>query len=618
MVDKPIKPTIDERLGVQEGLEKELEYANEAYGMIGERLEENNKWNKEIRDELGLSNEAFERFENVFSSIHNSLTVYTGILKEMLDVNKDSIEADNRREKLQAVDNDAVTTKAEKSTGIGIIGGAKKAGGLAEEFFGNLFANIFTTGGMLGLGAKVAMGAAGLLKTAGIVGIVAPWISEFVTEVTKELIAQTPFELDSETEASIAKFAGDTAMGAVVGRALFGKKGMIIGALTPMISAGMNKLTDALGVEVDKMTVAGFEFDQKDMENAAALAVAAGATALGPALLGKSGGVIASLARTGLMAGASAIGAPAILAAAGVAAVAAAGYAGIKALERKTARDFEAFEQDINENADKLEKLQPNERMSWQEWFKNVFSMDTDKMGSGSEALDNFHRAMAGMTQGDKTLSDADKTRYLKSFETLAKPLGIDLDDPGAANITASVAEDVAGTLEELGDPRAKAWRAATKKVRTEGHADTVSTQKMLMEKRDAEVETLNMLKDAGVSENVISRQQELVDEANARLREVGVDPTIDTLQSLEARRDQQLNNPLAHPTVAPAEMKNASRVDDVNKAAMEQNNYNITVVDNKKIDARNINVQGGDTAVHNDNRPMVHRGSDQSMGFAY
>lgn len=625
------KPIGSENFGNEEELLHELELANEAYDMINDRLKDGNEYNKQIRDELEMSNEAFERFEDVFQSIHNSLTVYTTLLKEMAVVNRESLETEQRKERLASVEQDTVAreTRGREYGGFNIGEASKKAGGLATEFFGNLFANIFSAGGIFGLGASIAAGAAGLLKTAGLVTIVAPWVSDFITEVTKQMIDATGFDLDPEAKKSITDFAGDTAMGAVIGRALFGKKGMVIGALTPLISKGISSITDALGVEVEKFKIAGFEFDQNDLDTAASVAVAAGAATLGPALLGKTGGVIGSLARSGLMAAGAAISSPALLAAGGAAAVAVAGHYAITKIKEKVAADFDTFKANVEKDTEKLKNLKPDETIGFLEWMKNRIGLGTDSFSGAGDAFDTLSRMTQSLVDTSGAISEEQKKEKFAMLEMLASKTGIDLNNPFGTEIKASIANDIAETLGLLGDARAKTWKDAVSSTRKAGHASNVEHQKQLLKNLETAQLSLKLAQEGGSSQAVLDILKTDVDVAMRALAEAGVDPNA-TLRSIDAQRDQILGNQKTDPSyIAPGSEKQSSiytkkrpargrsrNLEIIEDAAASNTNNVVIVNDNKKIDASTTVVKGGPTSINNDNRTLFGSTVDLEPGF--
>jgi hypothetical protein len=344
----------------------------------------------------------------------------------------------------------------------------KKGGGFISDLLTNFMGSLF--GNMLGNGGAVAsalgIGAGGLikfLKVGAIVAFVAPWVADFVSESFRLLLENT--DLSEETKSMATEFAGSAAYRSVVGGALYGWRGALIGAVSSVFDVGLTKMAELIGIDSEDLqknaaTIFGFDISWENVKDTISVGLAALATTVGPQLL--------KFALRGLVgAVAGILGAPAWLAGLGVIAtgfLAKLGYDYINSKREELLSDAEAK---INESAN-LDFSDNSGGVGFWGRTKGYFGWGSGAEGGAGVANDIYNATMGMSKDG----IDADEKQSI--LEQLSSALSkastpIDLNNPQftADNMNYQNAQYIIDTLKALGENgTAQKWQDEANKLR--------------------------------------------------------------------------------------------------------------------------------------------------------
>ena len=252
-------------------------------------------------DSLQSSNNR-DKIVALFSTIEDTLTSQNILLKDILRINekslkveKESIESENRKQKLQSVEESVISKNKKQSIG-GIFGASDElTGGSKTSFLNNLFTSIgpgltsLLGGAFSGL-ALSSVGLGGLLLKAIPLAVLAPLVGEFLGDFAKqglkEILSDDLKEsetLSEDKQSFIDSFGKNVrtagtwgAIGAIFGRKfalIFAGMGLIGGALTPKA----NELLEKSGFDDDEVISAfGKEFKREEVAKGISTAMAAG------------------------------------------------------------------------------------------------------------------------------------------------------------------------------------------------------------------------------------------------------------------------------------------------------------------------------------------------------
>ena len=242
-----------------------------------------------IEESTALSASLLEKFSDVFDTINSTLFNQSLMMREMLRLNSEQFEITQRKEALASVSGaptipvqQPITTVPVTATNSKMFDADDIGPSFMQGLMTNWLANMFS-GGKNFSQSLFAGGLGSLVKKGAIIGIVAPWLQDFISEATTEALKNVG--LDEETKKMLASRGSEAARNALIGGALFGTKGAIIGGLAPFISAAGMELAKQYGIALDKevMNFGGFSVTGNDAANIGGLAAAAGLTVAGPA-----------------------------------------------------------------------------------------------------------------------------------------------------------------------------------------------------------------------------------------------------------------------------------------------------------------------------------------------
>ena len=430
---------------------------------------------EEIKETTEESASVLHKFGDVFSSINASIMHQSRIMGEMLRLQSEQFEIERRREQLESVSSapepvvpQPVVTLPDNNASKPNVVDDKKGGGFISDLLTNFMGSLF--GNMLGNGGAVAsalgIGAGGLikfLKVGAIVAFVAPWVADFVSESFRLLLENT--DLSEETKSMATEFAGSAAYRSVVGGALYGWRGALIGAVSSVFDVGLTKMAELIGIDSEDLqknaaTIFGFDISWENVKDTISVGLAALATTVGPQLL--------KFALRGLVgAVAGILGAPAWLAGLGVIAtgfLAKLGYDYINSKREELLSDAEAK---INESAN-LDFSDNSGGVGFWGRTKGYFGWGSGAEGGAGVANDIYNATMGMSKDG----IDADEKQSI--LEQLSSALSkastpIDLNNPQftADNMNYQNAQYIIDTLKALGENgTAQKWQDEANKLR--------------------------------------------------------------------------------------------------------------------------------------------------------
>lgn len=380
-----------------------------------------------VEDKLEITNATLERFSGVFSSINGALASQTTILSEMLALNSDALAYQKQRDQLESVGNSIIPPAPVVGAGVGNAPGAKSADQRQPLSFGaDMLSNFF--GSMLGgiSGAGLMKGAGKLLLRGGVVLMLHEWASKFVGDFLDEVIDGHLPDMSDSTQEFITDTGERITTGAMIGWAVAGRKGAIIGAMQGMVSGLITKALDHNGVtkeELDQAVafeIGGFEVDSDMMKEGVALGLAGLGVKFGPALMaGLARGIGAAI--MGFL-GVAGIAPTVIALVAGTVA-----FLGKKWLDSRKAAMLDDVQKQLDMQAGALD---PNNEIGFLGRMANRLTIGTTEEGS-----DTLHTLAASVGAASDDLSaetpEAAQTRAdLKtSMDNRLERAGIDPND---------------------------------------------------------------------------------------------------------------------------------------------------------------------------------------------
>ncbi len=425
-----------------------------------------------VHDEIEVTNEILSKFSGVFSAVNASLASQTKLLTEMVRLNTETFEYQQRRDLLNAVDDSARNPVVPETVKAGPGDPSRSSGGggmFGTEFGANWLANMMSgvgLGAMLGKGGKLALrGGIGLLLH--------KWAGDTASSFMETLLKNNT-ELSEEDIKKHAETTGDVVERSVIGGAVLGKYGVVVGALSVGVEKMANWALDQAGITDEKIN----ELIPDDWEKAgldAEMAKTIGAVGLSAVLYSAAKNLIPALGKqvigpflkrmlTTMLSKRFII----------PAAIIGAGVVGTKALEGIITSNAEGNEADLWDQADALAPETSPEALAnkpsklammphrllrgipgtsadnMSEWL-NEMELHVGQQRSMQEVpgggLDAFGRPMKGMRYtGD---ADAASAR-LKAI--MAEKMGIDPNNPDITGQSAHDVEKLISLFEMIGD----------------------------------------------------------------------------------------------------------------------------------------------------------------------
>lgn len=240
------------------------------------------------------TNEHLSHIEDGINKLQSQSIEQTDLLKQQLDEGKKLSLAAERERLSQGVEDSTPVA----NPGLGNVPGVQKPKkGTVEGFpawanllyglgpaIGGIFSGILgglTVGSLLG---SAPIAAALKAVRGGIATLLAPWVGNLIHDFTEAALADLNWDESFKGLATDA--VANIGVGAMIGGMLFGKKGMLIGAVGGAIKTGIDKLMDAIGWDDMEFDFAGMSFDSGQVSAAIATAVAGSLALVSPKLVG--------------------------------------------------------------------------------------------------------------------------------------------------------------------------------------------------------------------------------------------------------------------------------------------------------------------------------------------
>lgn len=409
-----------------------------------------------IQESTEASAAVLLKFSNVFSSIDATLMDHSRLMREMLRINTEQFEIEQRREQLASVSGapsvvveEPIREKESKSDKDESLLRWGPLSGLISNALGSLFGNLFGNSGLLN-GAALAASVAGskVIKVGAIAGIIAPWLSNFVGDTIESALKDTDWS--EESKATAKEIGKDATFRGAIGSA-FGPKGALIGAVSAFTSQATDFMLTQLGIDEEalkekSLNLFGVEVNAAQMKPIVDVGITAALTAFAPKLFSMiSGPVIAAIGGF--------ITSPFLIPVIGAAAVGALGvwlYNWSKKNEDRIAEETAANIKTQTDNNFHNRGILEGANKKWNNFFNA-------KTGDGSTAMQNLANLRTS-SEGNSDMTDEQKSSQFDALSELVSKAGGDITVPDP-DVPASAMDDIIAILKAIGKKQlADAW----------------------------------------------------------------------------------------------------------------------------------------------------------------
>lgn len=194
-----------------------------------------------VHDEIEVTNATLAKFSGVFSAINSTLAVQTNLLGEMLRLNTEAFDYQKRQDQLKSVGDSqhAPAQPAATPTNPVVAVPDNKKGFDFGNFGETWLANALGGMGLAGAAGAFARGAPKLLLRGGLALLLHDIAGDFVNDYLTTVLSENT-DWSEEDIKKIAETSGKVTERGIIGGALAGRYGAIVGAL----SVGTEKLTN--------------------------------------------------------------------------------------------------------------------------------------------------------------------------------------------------------------------------------------------------------------------------------------------------------------------------------------------------------------------------------------